>query len=96
MFTQISQAPLAHCLLKHAKFEIFILKKSRSMSSLMGIKVPTRRKNRLAKKDYTTVVSVLAKRRTDNYRFGEFSFLSPISRKALQEMDPGNLFISVK
>ena len=29
------------------------------MSSLMGIKVPTRRKNRLAKKDYTTVVSVL-------------------------------------
>ena len=59
MFTQISQAPLAHCLLKHAKFEIFILKKSRSMSSLMGIKVPTRRKNRLAKKDYTTVVSVL-------------------------------------
>ena len=35
------------------------------------------------------MVPVLVKRRTDYYELGEFSCLSPISRKAFHEIEPG-------
>jgi hypothetical protein len=42
------------------------------------------------------MVPVLVKRRTDYYELGEFSSRSPISRKAIQEKEPGVIFIVVK
>jgi hypothetical protein len=42
------------------------------------------------------MVPVLIKRRTDNYELGEFSSRSPISRKAIQEIEPEVVFISIK
>ena len=42
------------------------------------------------------MVPVLVKRRTDYYELGEFSSRSPISRKLLQDKEPGVIFIVVK
>ena len=42
------------------------------------------------------MVPVLVKRRTDYYELGEFSSRSPISRKLLQDKEPGVIFIAVK
>lgn len=42
------------------------------------------------------MVPVFVKCRTDYYELGEFSSRSPISRKLLQDKEPGVIFIVVK
>ena len=47
-----------------------------------------RQQDCLIQKSHTKIVQVPVKRRTDNYKLGEFSSRSPISRKAAQQIEP--------